>query len=409
MKLALEGIRVIDVSQVAAVPMSARHLADFGADVIHIENPKTGDSWRVFQSGQGIGGAGPSSDINYNWETYNRNKRSLSLDLSRDEGREVVYRLVKTADVFTTNLRPFERKKFGLEYDTLNELNPRLIYAGLTGYGKKGPDANTAAYDSTSYWARAGLGYMLGARGMPPMVDGGGIGDNVTALALFAGIMTSLYVREKTGLGQEVDVALFNIGLYQLSFYIAGALTTGLDLADWVVKSREEARNPLTLPYQTSDSRWILLCLLQQDRYWSKFCKVIEREELEYDPRFANFEKRVENRSDLYHITEEVFSKRTLEEWKTRLQEAGIPFGSYQNFLEVVADPQARANDMFVNIDHPAYGKMDVIANPVKLSKTPATFRRPAPEFSQHTEEVLLEYGYTWDDIIHLKEAGVIA
>ena len=409
MNQALDGIKVIDVSQVAAVPMAARHLADFGADVIHVENPKTGDSWRGFQAGLGSGGAGAPSDINYNWETYNRNKRSLAVDLSQDEGREVIYRLVESADVFTTNLRLFERDKFKLDYDALSRLNPRLIYAGLSGYGKKGPDCNSPAYDSIAYWARSGLGYLLGVPGTAPLIDGGGIGDNVTALGLFAGIMTALYVREKTGMGQEVDLSLLNVGFYQLSFFIAGALTTGLDLADWRVKSREEALNPLTLPYEAKDGRWVLLALLQQERYWPQFCKAIDREDLQHDPRFEDFEVRMENCAALYHIVEDVFHERTLAEWQSRLKAAGLPFAPYRTFVEAIADPQARANDMFVTIDHPTHGNLEVIANPIKMSKTPATLRTPAPEFSQHTEEVLLENGYTWDDIDRLKSKGVIA
>jgi len=409
MNQALDGIKVIDVSQVAAVPMAARHLADFGADVIHVENPKTGDSWRDFQAGLGSGGAGAPSDINYNWETYNRNKRSLAVDLSQGEGRDVIRRLVEGADVFTTNLRLFEREKFKLDYDALSQLNPRIIYAGLSGYGKKGPDRNDPAYDSIAYWARSGLGYLLGVPGTAPLIDGGGIGDNVTALGLFAGISTALYVREKTGMGQEVDLSLLNVGFYQLSFYIAGALTTGLDLADWRVKSREEALNPLTLPYETKDGRWVLLALLQQERYWSQFCKAIDREDLQHDPRFEDFEVRMENCTALYHIVEDVFHERTLAEWQSRLKAAGLPFAPYQTFVEAIADPQARANDMFVTIDHPTHGNLEVIANPIKMSKTPATLRMPAPEFSQHTEEVLLENGYTWDDIDRLKSKGVIA
>ncbi|MBL7165540.1 MAG: CoA transferase [Dehalococcoidales bacterium] len=409
MNQALDGIKVIDVSQVAAVPMAARHLADFGAEVIHVENPKTGDSWRGFQAGLGSGGAGAPSKINYNWETYNRNKRSLAVDLSQDEGRDIIYRLVEGADVFTTNLRLFEREKFKLDYDALGQLNPRLIYAGLSGYGKNGPDRNDPAYDSIAYWARSGLGYLLGVPGSAPLIDGGGIGDNVTALSLFAGIMTSLYVREKTGMGQEVDLSLLNVGLYQLSFFIAGALTTGLDLADWRVKSREEALNPLTLPYEAKDGRWVLLALLQQERYWSQFCKAIDREDLEHDPRFEVFEVRMENCAALYHIVEDVFRERPLAEWQSRLKIAGLPFAPYQTFVEAIADPQARANDMFVTIDHPTHGNLEVIANPIKLSKTPATLRMPAPEFSQHTEEVLLENGYTWEDIDRLKSKGVIA
>jgi len=406
--LAFEGIKVVEVAQVAAVPMAGRHLADFGADVIHVENPATGDSWRAFQARvEGGLGSGAPSDINYNWENFNRNKRSLTVDLSQEGGRKIIYKLMERADVFLTNLRMFEREKFRLEYDTLSRLNPRLIYGSLTGYGKKGPDRNNPAYDSIAYWARPGLGYAFATQGIPPSVDGGAFGDNVAALALAFGVVTALYVRDRTGVGQEVDLSLFHTGIYQLSFFIAGALATGLDLEDWRPRSIEDASNPLTLPYQTKDGRWLLLALVLPDRYWSKLCQAIEREDLEHDPRFESFEPRIENHAILYHILEEAFLTRTLDDWKPRLE--GIPFAPYQNFLEAIADPQARANDVFATIDHPTYGRLEVITNPVKLSKTQATTRMPAPEFSQHTEEVLLEYGYTWDDIAQFKEQGIIA
>jgi len=438
MALALEGIKVLDVSQVAAVPMCARHLADFGADVIHIENPATGDSWRVFQAGvSGTGtGSGAPSEINYNWENFNRNKKSVTIDLSHEGGRDIVYRMVEKADVFVTNLRLWEREKFGLEYDTLSRLNPRLIYGSLTGWGKQGPDKNAPAYDSLAYWARAGLGYLYTVTGMSPAVDGGAFGDNVAALGLAFGIMTALYVRERTGVGQEVDTSLFHTGIYQISFFIAGALTTGLDLADWRVPAegeermkrreelltelaaaarpirdffRESAPNPLVLPYETKDDRWLLLSILQPDRYWAKVCQAIERADIEHDPRFESFEPRVENHVALLHILDETFRSKTLDEWKPRLAQAGIPFAPYQNFLETVNDPQAKANDFFIPVDHPSYGRIEVISNPVSLSKTPSSIRMPAPEFSQHTEEVLLEYGYTWEDIGQFKEQGIIA
>ena len=313
MVLALEGIKVLDVAQVAAVPMVARHLADFGAEVIHIENPATGDSWRGYQAGQGKGSAGAPSGINYNWEAYNRNKKSVAVDLSQEAGRQVIYKLVAKADVFVTNLRPFELEKFKLEYDTLNQLNPRLVYGSLTGFGRKGPDRNAPAYDTIAYWTSAGLGHLLAVPGESPPVVGGGFGDNVAALALFSGIMTALFVRERTGAGQEVDVSLFGTGIYQLSFFIAGALATGLDLADWSVHSREEAPNPLILPYQAKDGRWLLLYLLQQERHWSKFCRTIEREDLQHDSRFESLEARTENRAALYHVIEEVMLTRTLQ------------------------------------------------------------------------------------------------
>ncbi len=411
MALALEGIKVVDVSQVAAVPMTARHLADFGADVIHVENPATGDSWRVFQaraSGGGIGSGAPS-DINYNWENFNRNKKSVTIDLSQDTGREILYKLVGKADVFVTNLRLWECEKFKLEYDTLSKLNPRLIYGALTGWGKQGPDRNNPAYDSLAYWARASLWSLFASPGRPPPVDGGAFGDNVAALGLAFGIMTALYVRERIGVGQEVDISLFHTGIYQASFFAAGALTTGLDLADWRYRSREEMPNPLAMPYETKDGRWLLISILQPDRYWARLCQAMEREDLIHDPRFDSFEPRIENHTALLHILEEVFRSRTLDEWKSHLVQAGIPFAPYQNFLETVSDPQARANDFFVPFDHPTYGPIEVIANPVNLSETPASIRMPAPEFSQHTEEVLLDLGYTWEDIAQFKQQGVIA
>ena len=411
MASALGGIKVVGVAQVAAAPMAARLLADFGADVIHVEPPATGDSWRTFRHGAAArsAGTGEPSDIDYidyNWENYNRNKRGVAIDLSQKEGQGIVHRLLSRADVFLTNLRLFEREKFALEFDTVHRLNPKLVYGSLTGYGKEGPDRNNPAYDTISYWSRAGAGHLFSTPVAPPFIDGGAFGDNVAGLGLAFGIMTALFVRERTGIGQEVDLSLFHTGVYQTTFFVAGAQATGLDVKDWGSRIREDARNPLSLPYQTRDGRWLVLAMPHPDRYWSKLCRAIEREDLEHDPRFESFEPRIENHAALLHILEEVFLSRTLDEWKPRL--AGIPFGPYQNFLEVIKDPQARANDVFVPFDHPTHGTMEVIANPVKLSETPATMRMPAPEFSQHTEEVLAEYGYSWQDISRFKEQSVI-
>ena len=436
MALALEGIKVVDVSQVAAVPMAARHLADFGAEVIHVENPATGDFWRFYQAGQG-GAAGVPSDINYNWESYNRNKRGVTIDLSREAGQKILYKLVEKADVFLTNMRLVELKRYKLEYDTLSRLNPRLIYGSLTGYGKKGSDRNVPAYDYTAYWTRAAVPYVLTAAGMAGPTFRPAFGDNLAGMALAFGVMTALYVRERTGVVQEVDLSLFHTGIYQISFDIAGALVTGQDYKDELMKRRQEqeesvrklreemiaeaeaavarlsnlyresAPNPLALPYETKDGRRLVFLALQPDRYWARFCQAIEREDLEHDPRFESIERRAENSAALIAILDEVFLTKTLDEWKPHLAE--VPFAPAQTLLEVINDPQARANDFFVPFDHPTYGRIEVIANPVKLSETPAAIRMPAPEFGQHTEEVLLEYGYTWEDIARLKEQGVIA
>jgi crotonobetainyl-CoA:carnitine CoA-transferase CaiB-like acyl-CoA transferase len=436
MNPALEGIKVVDVSQVAAVPMCARHLADFGADVVHIEHAVRGDSWRIFQKGQGTGTSGVESPINYNWENFNRNKRSLAVDLSQEQGQKIIYKLVENADVFVTNLRLYEREKFRMGYDVLSQIKPDLIYGSLTGYGKKGPDKDLPAYDTTAYWARSGIPHRLRAHGVASPGYTAAFGDNVAALGLAFGIVTSLRVRDKTGVGQEVDISLFHTGLYQMGFDIAGALITGRDFEDWRVDRyrddpekmqrrdklvdevkeamsrlsdfyRENVPNPLSGAYETSDGRVLTFVILQPDLYWAKFCRAIEHPELENDPRFSTFEARSENCSELYYIFKEAFLTRTLAEWKPRLE--GIPYSLQQNFVEVINDPQARENNFFVPVDHPTYGRIDVIANPVILSKTPATIRMPAPEFSQHTEEVLLENGYTWEDIARFKEQGVIA
>jgi crotonobetainyl-CoA:carnitine CoA-transferase CaiB-like acyl-CoA transferase len=434
--MALEGIKVIDVSQVAAVPMCARHLADFGADVLHIEHAVTGDSWRNLQAGHGGGPAGIPSDIPYNWEAFNRNKRSVAVDLSKERGRKIIYKMVEKADIFLTNLRLIERKRFGLEYPTLKALNPKLIYASVTGHGMEGPDKDVPAYDTTVFWARSGISHLLTIPGMSGPNPRAAFGDNVAGLALAFGVMMALYNRDRTGIGQEVDTSLFFTGLYQLTFDVAAALATARDEMDYRLNEgfegteeerkqrdsliadsrlailnlanfyRERIPNPMANTYGTKDGKLIRFNALQADRYWSKFCKLIGREELESDPRFATIEARKENCKELYHVFREAFLTRTLEEWRPLI--ADIPASPVQTLVDVINDPQARANKFFLPYDHPNYGKMEIMASPVNMSQTPATIRIPAPEFSQHTEEVLLEEGFTWEQIEQFKEEGVI-
>jgi crotonobetainyl-CoA:carnitine CoA-transferase CaiB-like acyl-CoA transferase len=404
MALALDGIKVIETAGVYAGPIAGRLLADWGADVIHVEPPITGDIARS-ESPKRLGKA-IVSDINYRLENYNRNKRSVTLDLSQEGAREVIYKLLEKADVFLSNFRPREQVKFKLEYETLSQLNPGLICANVTGYGRKGPDSNFPGYEFTSYFPRSGMLHVLQVPGSRPIQPPLGLGDNVAGLALAYGIMTALFLRDRTGVGQEVDVSLFHAGIYALSLDVAGALVTGQDRQQ---VERKDIGNVMVNPYRTKDERWLFLGVSQPDLYWSRFCRAIEREDLEHDPRFSSFEPRIENHVTLFEILETVFLSRTLEEWKVRLNEAGLPWAPVQNLPEVAADPQARANEYFVSYDHPTYGYIEGVANPVKLSKVPETLRMPAPELGQHTEEVLLEHGYTWQDIARLKEQGIIA
>jgi crotonobetainyl-CoA:carnitine CoA-transferase CaiB-like acyl-CoA transferase len=434
--MALEGIKVLDVSQVAAVPMCARHLADYGADVLHIENAVTGDSWRNLQAGHGGGPAGIPSDIPYNWEAFNRNKRSVAIDLSKEGGKKIIYKMAKQADVFLTNLRLIERKKFGMEYHTLKEINPRLIYGSVTGHGLEGPDKDMPAYDTTVFWARSGISHLLTIPGMSGPNPRPAFGDNVAGMALAFGIVTALYARERLGVGQEIDTSLFFTGLYQLTFDVAAALTTSRDEMEYrlgegfdgteeerkerdslIAQSRlalkhladfyrERIPNPMANVYETKDGKLIRFNCLQADRYWAKFCKLVAREDLIHDPKFNNLEARKENRKELYHIFQAVFLTRTLEEWRPQI--ADFPASPVQNLLEAIEDVQAKANNIFLPFDHPNYGPMKIMASPVNLSLTPATIRMPAPEFGQHTEEVLLEEGFEWEEIEQFKTEGVI-
>lgn len=427
MALALEGIKVLDLSQWAAVPMAARFLGDLGASVIHVEHPVRGDATRTLQSMIAPYGSA-QSNINYLWENYNRNKRGMTIDLSKHLGQEILYRLVEKADVFLTNMRPYELERYKLEYNTLNQLNSNLIYGALTGYGEKGSEINSPAFDTISYWSRGGIPHGLSQPGMPSPVFVGAFGDNVAGMALACGVITALFVRERTGKGQSVHIALFQLGVFQMSFDIAGVLISKQDCEDWRRKPPEEVvakakaaieplwnfsrraiANALAMPYKTKGEREIRLAMWQSDFYWCKFCQAIKQVDLEHDPMFESFEARERNVDALMHILDDIFIGKTLDEWKSTLVEKGIPFGYDQNYLEVIADPQARANDFFVPIEHPTYGHMEVIANPINLSGTPTTVSMPAPEFGQHTEEVLLEHGYTWDDISQFKEQGVIA
>jgi len=433
--MALEGIKVIDLSQVAAVPMCARHLADFRADVIHVEPAVTGDSWRNLQAGIGGGTAGIPSEIPYNWEAFNRNKRSVAIDLSKEGGKKIIYRMAEKADIFLTNLRLSERKKFELEYQNLQSLNPRLIYGSVTGHGLHGPDKDMPAYDTTVYWARSGISHLLTIPGMSGPNSRAAFGDNVAGLALAFGVMMALFMRDRTGLGQEVDTSLFFTGLYQLTFDVAAALTTGRDELEYRLEAfegteeerkqrdalihdargairrlagfyREHLPNPMANTYETKDGRSIRFNALQPDRYWSRFCRLIGREELEHNPKFATLEARKENRKELFHIFREVFLTKTLDEWRPLI--SNLPASPYQTLIDVIRDPQAKANSFFIPYDHPNYGRMEIMASPVNMSQTPATIRMPAPEFGQHTEEVLLETGYSWEEIERFKEEEVI-
>ncbi|MFC1901092.1 CaiB/BaiF CoA transferase family protein [Chloroflexota bacterium] len=402
MSFSLEGVRIIQTAAMAAGPMGGRLLADWGADVICIEHIVRQGMVSRRHISQFPNRRVIASDINYNAQNTGRNKRSIALDLSKDDGRKIIYKLLENSDVLLTNFRMRELEKFKLEYETLSKLNPGIICAHLTGYGMKGPDKNTPGYGPMASDARSGLLHLLKAPGVEPVQFPLAYADYITGMSLALGIMTALYVREKTGEGQEVNTSLFNTGVWAVSSDLSATLVTGQDRQ---ALSRKDTGSPLMNIYETKDERWLYLSV--GEGTWSNFCHALGQE-MERDPRFATPESRLENHFELYDVMREVFLSKTLDEWSPRLNEAMVTWAPLQNLPEVINDQQARANDFFIPLDHPTHGRIEVVANPVKLSKTKEEIRMPAPEPGQHTDEVLSEFGYTDKEIAQLREQEVI-
>jgi crotonobetainyl-CoA:carnitine CoA-transferase CaiB-like acyl-CoA transferase len=406
-----EGLKVIDVSQVAAVPMAARILADFGANVVHVENPETGDMFRHVLEGLRTG---INSDFNYVFEHYNRNKRSMTLDLSMAEGQAILHKLLRSADIFTTNMRPYELERYRLEFETVRELNPRLIGAYLTGFGEYGDEKNTPAYDHTAYWARSGIPHRIRATtpalhdpkiAAPAFINS--FGDHVTSLSLVSGIFLALYDRERTGKGRKVTTSLFQSAVHQLSWDLTASLNTGEDYP--TIVPDELNPNPLVGQYLTRDDRWLLFSASHTERYMPPFMKVMGLEELLDDPRFEIIDGVIQNHIVLRDIMRERFLTKTLEEWKTLFNTERIPYSPVQTLPEVINDPQAAANGFYESYEHPDFGQVGAVLNPINIGEGEKTIRMAAPEFGQHTEEVLLEYGYDWEDIGRFRGEGIIA
>lgn len=400
MSYGLQGIKVVETASVAAGPMTGRFLADWGADVIHIDHTIRKAQMQRMRAAQ------PRVNMNYWAQSTGRNKRGIALNISSEHGREIIGRMLEKADILLSNFRPYEMEKFKLDYETLSQQNPRIICANITGFGSKGPDKDAPAYGPIAGDSRAGMLYsLMFPGGSPPQVSGTLV-DYLTGLALACGISTALYTREKTGLGQLVEASLFQSMVYALSGDIANALATGQDRG--TVDRRDIAR-PLTSPYKTKDGRWLYLWIgMGADKTWPRFCRAIGREDLIPDERFSTPAQLSQNYSDLYDILDEVFAGKTLEEWKPLLDEGDFPWSPIQSFMEVTKDPQARANDFYSTLTMPTGETMEVVANPIKYSRIPDRVITPAPEVGQHTDEILTEYGYSAEDIAKFKEEGVV-
>lgn len=398
----LEGIRVVELAQWMAAPGATAILSDWGADVIKIEDPLGGDALRGYEETRPDY---PKTAINGPFELDNRNKRSVAINLRYQPGQEIVHQLVKGADVFVTNLRSKALDKLCLDYETLSSINSALVYAELSGYGEVGPDKEQPGFDRSAYFARSGMQDILREPGAPPPCMRPAFGDHATSGFLAAAILGALWRRERSGIAQKVSLSLYHCGIWQLGTDIQASLISGKDIPK---ASRSAAGNPLTNHYKTKDDRWLVLAMPPSDKYWSGFCKAIGRQTLEQDARYRTHQLRSQNAASLISLLDTVFAARTYAYWKKALDKYENVSGLVQSPIEVATDPQAWAAGIFTSIKHPTAGEVKLITAPGRFSKTPGGPRTAAPELGQHTEEVLREIGYTWDDIVRLKAEQII-
>ncbi len=394
------GLKVLDLASYIAGPAAATILGDFGADVIKVEPPGTGDTYRFFSAMP----PNPVSDVNYAWQLTNRNKRSIAIDLKSEHGKAVLHRLVERADVVVVNFPPRVKAALGLRYEDLSPLNPTLIYADITGYGSAGPEADTPGFDVTAYWARSGLMQVTHDAGNPPTLPIPGIGDHATATTLYAAIVTALYVRATTGKGGHVSTSLVANGIWAAAAWVEGGLNGGTFFAQ---HDRKSPPNALLNPYQTSDGRWILLVAAQR-KDWPGFVRAIGREDLLSDPRFAD-ENRTDNSAALVEILDPLFASHTLAHWKQVLDDARVIFGVVQIAKEIISDPQLSANGIVVPLDVEGYREVRTVSNPIQVLGSEKVPPQLAPELGQHSEEILREHGFDTAEIEGLRASGAIA
>jgi crotonobetainyl-CoA:carnitine CoA-transferase CaiB-like acyl-CoA transferase len=400
MEMALEGIKVIEVSTWVAAPMCGVMLAEFGADVIRVE-PLNGDPVR----GLVPKGASTGSGFNWWWEMWNRSKRGMALDLGMPEGRDIVHRLAAQSDVFLTNLRPGVLKRSELDYEKIRGLNPRIIYAHITGYGSKGPETERPSFDSLAFWTRGGFSAVLGEPDAPPVALEGAMGDHPTGSLALAGIALALYARERTGTGQKVDASLLSSGCWVNGVDLQFALAFGTDRPRI---ARKQVANPLSNSYQARCGRWLRLCMMESIRYWPAFCAALGRPDLEHDPRFESDTERAANREELISLLGEIIATKSRDEWAPLFDQHKLPWDPVPSMTEVAQDPSVLANGYVTEYEHFSGQRVRAVASPVQLSETPAGVRFGAPEHGQHNEEILLELGFGWDDIERLKERRAI-
>jgi crotonobetainyl-CoA:carnitine CoA-transferase CaiB-like acyl-CoA transferase len=390
-----EGVRVVEVGIWIMVPAAATLLADYGAEVVKVEHPRGGDPAR----GLVTGGVSPmQGPVNLMIEQANRGKRSIALDISTDGGRDVLYDLVARSDVFMTSFLPAARRGLRIDVDDIRAVNPSIVYAKADAVGPEGPDAGKPGYDAAVFFGRAGILNSFTRPGTPLVQPRPGFGDKTASLAIAFGIASALYRRERAGEPAVVDVSLLGSAMWVASSDIVYSVASGEDFS----KRERPATNPVGTHYATADGRWIMLSMLESQRWWGPLCRALIA-----DPRFADSSARAANADECRRQLAEIFAGASLAEWRSRLAPLMAPWEAVADSAEVGQDPQARANGYITEVEHPSGETLRMVRGPVSFDGAPAPLG-VAPEFGQHTEELLLDLGRSWDEISKLKETGAI-
>ena len=394
MTAALENIKVVDLTRTLAGPFCTMMLGDMGADVVKIEEPERGDetrSWTPFWNGEST-----------QFLSFNRNKRSLSVNLKEEEGLELVLSLAADADVMIESFRAGALERMGLGYEAVKAVNPDIIYCSISGYGRSGPMADKPGYDLIIQ-AYSGLMHLTGEPDGSPLRVGFSLVDLFTGMMAYGSIVTALYNRDKTGEGQWIEAALLDGQVATMSYHATGFIGTGVE------PHRLGSGHPSLVPYQSfpaSDGFFILGCA--NDGLWGRLCQAMERPDLLEDPRFKTNTDRVAHRPECIETLSEIFSAKTVSEWVDIISDAGVPCGPINRVSDVVKDPQVLARDMIANLPHPNVPDLRVPNSPLKLTETPASLRMAPPLLGQHNAEILGELGYTSEQVKKLQEQGVI-
>ena len=403
----LRGIRIIECAGYLSAPTACYMLGDLGAEIIKIEDREKGDPSRGTSAVFGASMMLPNGE-NILFETANRNKKSLTLDLKKDKGKQLLYELVSKADVFCTNFTLAAIEKLQIGFETLKKYNPKLIYGLATGYGLAGPESKRRAFDSVAQ-ARSGIMYALGGEpDTPPAQIGGPVFDQMTGTLLVYGILAALVARDRQGTGQQVEVSLLGSGIHLQAYNLNTALLRGRQIPR---PSRRSLKNPMANHFECSDGEWLLLSEPQADRFWPAFCEALGIQYLEKDEKYSDAARRRENFRELLEIIEGVFRTKTRNEWMKILDEkgGGIAYSAVLRPTDLANDEQALQNGYITEINHPSLGPIKMVGNPVNFSGTPVTVDGYSPCFGQNTEEILLDVcGYDWDRIQQLKDEEVI-